>query len=428
MKLTQIGGATAILEHHGVRILFDPWLDDGIFHGSWFHFPPLKTRIEELGRFDYIYISHIHEDHCSAGTIRHLNRDAEILLMDRRPNFVAKFLEANAFGFRKVHLVKPRTPLALSPTLTVDMIEPDTSNEMSFLIDSMLVLSWDGRVVFNANDCQPWEGSNKYLEENYPRIDLALLPYAGGSGYPACYSNLDDDMKRVEIGRIRTSRAKGFVETVRRLKPVRAMPFADQYVIGGSRRDRNRFVSHPPGPGYVRGPMTEAGLADTLLLLNPAQSIDLDTGAITPAEPFADTDEVARARYVETLSTLYDHEKITFSPMVSIERLVRSARERLWAEQKRRGETPAWKIYLDTGAGTPRFCIALDREEVDVLSPDSPMAQPFLRIRAPHTLMAFLLLGHVSWNIADAALFLDYERVPNQYEPSIYALLNFLKA
>jgi UDP-MurNAc hydroxylase len=38
-----------------------------------------------------------------------------------------------------------------------------------------------------------------------------------------------------------------------------------------------------------------------------------------------------------------------------------------------------------------------------------------------------LLLGHVSWNIADAALFLDYERVPNLYDSQLYVYLNYLK-
>lgn len=108
MKFTNIGGATAILEHRGKRILFDPWLDDGIFHGSWFHWPPAAADIKALGRFDYVYISHIHEDHCSAGTIRHINRDAEIIIMDRQPNFVAQFLRSNDFNFSKVHLVSPR--------------------------------------------------------------------------------------------------------------------------------------------------------------------------------------------------------------------------------------------------------------------------------------------------------------------------------
>lgn len=41
--------------------------------------------------------------------------------------------------------------------------------------------------------------------------------------------------------------------------------------------------------------------------------------------------------------------------------------------------------------------------------------------------MIMMLLGHVLWNIADAALFLDYERVPNRYDPIVYFLLNLLR-
>jgi UDP-MurNAc hydroxylase len=39
MKITNIGGATAILEHNGKRMLCDPWMDEGILHGSWHHCP-----------------------------------------------------------------------------------------------------------------------------------------------------------------------------------------------------------------------------------------------------------------------------------------------------------------------------------------------------------------------------------------------------
>src|SRR5262245_13233796 len=108
MRLTNLGGATAILEHRGKRMLFDPWLDDGIFHGSWFHYPPANMRPRDMGRFDYVFISHIHEDHCSAGTVKHINSDAEIILMDRTPNFVLNFLKVNGFTFKRINLIKAR--------------------------------------------------------------------------------------------------------------------------------------------------------------------------------------------------------------------------------------------------------------------------------------------------------------------------------
>jgi len=58
---------------------------------------------------------------------------------------------------------------------------------------------------------------------------------------------------------------------------------------------------------------------------------------------------------------------------------------------------------------------------------DKELQQPFLRVSGSDTLMSMILIGHISWNIADAALFLDYERVPNVYDPSVYVLLNYLR-
>jgi L-ascorbate metabolism protein UlaG (beta-lactamase superfamily) len=45
------------------NLLCDPWLVDGAFDGSWYHFPPLKTKPEDLNDYTHIYISHIHPDH-----------------------------------------------------------------------------------------------------------------------------------------------------------------------------------------------------------------------------------------------------------------------------------------------------------------------------------------------------------------------------
>jgi UDP-MurNAc hydroxylase len=428
MKLTNIGGATAILESGGRRLLFDPWLDEGIFHGAWHHFPPAQLGIDDLGRLDFVYISHIHEDHCSAGTIRHLNRDAELILMDREPNYVLRFIESNGFEFRKIHLVAPRQPQQIAPGIVVDMVEPDPSNSMSAAIDSMLWLEWDGTTVFNANDCQVWPGAVEYLKSEHRPIDVALLPYSGGSGYPACYLNLSDDEKSAEVERILTMRMRAFVETVRQLEPRYALPFADQYVVGGSRAALNRFVAHPPEPGAVLPFMQEAGLEDTLVLLNSGQTIDIESGERTPNEPFRRYTVDERQSYVDGLaSNKYDHERITFAPGVPIERLLGHARARMWQQQQRAGFSKRFNLYLDLRDGTKRARIDLDAEGLRFVDWNEPLEEPYLRIAASETLWAMLLIGHVSWNIADAALFLDYERRPNVYDPDVYVYLNHLR-
>jgi UDP-MurNAc hydroxylase len=428
MKLTNFGGATAILEHAGKRMLFDPWLDDGIFHGSWFHYPPLELGVQDLGRLDYVYISHIHEDHCSAGTIRHINPDAEIILMDRQPNLVARFLERHGFHFRKVHLLKPRTPLQLEPGLTVTIVEPDPADEMARLIDSSLLVRWDDFVVYNANDCLPYPAGMQYILDSHGKVDLALLPYSGGSGYPACYVNLSAEQKDAEKKRIVDMRLRSFADAVQFLQPTWAMPFADQYVIGGSRAHLNAHVSHPDSPAQVQKVLAD-GLTTKLLLLNSAQSFDFAEERKIPDAPYREFSAAERAEYIATelAGARYDHETFTFGPSVPLERLVQHARSQMWHAQQRQSWFPRFNFYLDITDTDRRFEIALDRAELAPVAKDAPCIEPYLRIAAPHSLMIMLLLGHVSWNIADAALFLDYERVPNIYDPKLFALLNYLR-
>jgi UDP-MurNAc hydroxylase len=429
MKLFNFGGATAILEHAGVRMLMDPWLDDGIFHGSWVHYPPLRAGIEQVGRLDYIYISHIHEDHCSIGTLRHLDRNAVVLVMGRRPNFVLDFLKRHALGFREIRVIDPRSPVELQPGLVADMVEADPADAMASAIDSALVLHWDGRVVLNANDCQPHPAMLEYVLGRYGSPDVAMLPYSGGSGYPSCYLNLSDAQKQAEADRIRTMRLDAFVQTVRALNPRYAVPFADQYAIAGSRAALNRYVSHPTTPAAVRGPLRAAGLEDRLVLLNSGQAFDFDSAAYEPPGTYQDLQPSDRDAYLDGIASqhVYDQEQIEFSPSVPLERLVGYARERLWGFQQQRSMLLDWHIVLDVPGAPARHVIALNDATVRSSPRSEPLPQPFLRIEAPRTLMCMLLLGHISWNIADAALFLDYERVPNRYDTQLYYLLNLLK-
>ena len=429
MKLTNFGGATAILELGGKRILFDPWLDDGIYHGAWYHYPPLKAGIKDLGHLDYVYISHIHEDHCSAGTIKHINQDAEIIIIDREPNLVLRFLNSNGFKFKAVHCIPPQTPREIVPGLVVDMVTADPQHELNYLIDSGLIMKWNGQVVYNANDCPPYEAGLQYIKKQYGDVHLALLPYAGGSGYPACYINLSDEEKLKEASRIYEAGIKGFIEAFHFLNPRFAMPFADQYVVAGSRSHLNKFMAHPPGAGAVYQAMKETCALDKLLLLNSGQTIDLESGERSPDEGFYFHTEKDREDYIhgELLGKRYEHEALDLSPVVPLDRLLGHARDRLWAVQQKQDYFPGFSYYFSIPDRRCLFRINLSKEGVERLPFDAAREEPFFGVSMGASLFALMLIGHVSWNIADAALFLDYERRPNRYDPMIHAFINYLR-
>lgn len=429
MKLQFFGGATAILEHQGIRIMFDPWLDEGIFHGAWYHYPPLQVGIKDIGRVDYIYISHIHEDHCSPGTIKYINRDAEVIIMDRHPNFILSFLERYKFEFKYIHKLKPRTPTELRPSLVFDIIEPDPGyHEIATLVDSSLLIQWDNFVIYNANDCTPYPDAWKYIKETYKKVDLALLPYTGGSGYPACYHNLSHEEKLLEKQRIAAQGIQGFLDAVLYLEPKYCMPFADQYVIGGSRAHLNQYLPHPPDGSVVLETLKTRGLDAKLLLLNSGQVFDLETGKKIPDETYKSHTEQERQSYISSLGEkVYDHEKITISPNTNLSRLLNYSRLNLWNAQEKLNIFPNFRYSIDVSDREISFLIDMKVKEVNLMPYLCSIQEPYLRIKVSSTLLLFLLVGHISWNIADAALFIDYERRPNIYHPIIHALLNYLK-
>ena len=64
MKFEFIANACGIFTgSKGTKILCDPWIDNGVFDGSWFHYPPLQTKFRDIKNVDAIYLSHIHPDH-----------------------------------------------------------------------------------------------------------------------------------------------------------------------------------------------------------------------------------------------------------------------------------------------------------------------------------------------------------------------------
>ena len=429
MKIQNIGGATAIVEHDGKRMLFDPWMNEGILNGSWYHWPKLNVALSEIGRLDYIFISHIHEDHCAPDTIKHLNRDAEIIIMDREPempNFIKRFLATHQFDFKKVHLIRPETPMEIAPGLVVDMVTADPAHEYNYQIDSGMILNWGGKTIYNANDCAPYPGGIDYIKKTYGKVDLALLPYAGGSGYPGCYTNLSHNEKMSERNRIFQGQMGLFVEAVQEIAPHKVMPFADQYVMGGNRGYLNQYSPHPPSPGYVEEYLKSAGLDQKLVLLNSGQSYDLQDESKYPVEQYRLHTEAEREEYIEELAgRKYDYQKVVFRNEVPIDRMFAEARARLWAFQEYKEIYPDCTIYFHITNQDRIIKMDYKNSLGEEVSLDVKLEQPYIKLSMDSTLFSMLLINHMSWNMSDA--FIDYERVPNVYNQQAYVLLNHLR-
>ena len=393
MKFINLGGATGILEHKGKRMLFDPW----------------------------------HEDHCSLGTLKFLNKDAEIILMDRKPNFVENFLIKNDLKFKKIHKVKPYTPYELSPDLILDMVTADPDHELNFVIDSGLIIKWDNITIYNLNDCPPYVGSTEYVSKNYPSIDLALLPYSTGSSYPACFKNLSESEKLSEKDRLFKMGLQLFNDTVKELKPKYAIPFADQYVIVGSSHLLNKYMPNPSCPGVIKD-FLDKEVVERLLLLNSGQSIDLENNKKNPDVPYKFYALDKKLEYAKNhSSSTYDFEHFELSKSVPLKELVHQSSKRLFSYLEKSQLKLDTTLCIEVTDWKFKFIFDLREKTVQEVQYEMNIKEPYLKVEVSANLLMMLLIGHISWNIADAALFITYERIPNNYNPEVHALWNYIR-
>ena len=92
MKVKFISNACCIVETNtGTQILTDPWIENGVFEGSWCHFHKLKTTINDLKNIDAIYLSHIHPDHYD-DRFFNFPKDIPIIVLDHGLNFLHRKL------------------------------------------------------------------------------------------------------------------------------------------------------------------------------------------------------------------------------------------------------------------------------------------------------------------------------------------------
>src|SRR5438132_10462425 len=118
MRITFLGHAGLLVETPKGTVLCDPWFNPAYF-GSWFPFPS-NEHIDQraLGQADYLYISHIHQDHCDARFLReHMRKDTQVLLPDFPLTHLRDFLED--LGFTRFVTTRDGVPTELDGGLRI---------------------------------------------------------------------------------------------------------------------------------------------------------------------------------------------------------------------------------------------------------------------------------------------------------------------
>ena len=213
MQFTILGHGALSVEAAGKRLLADPWLLGSCYWRSWWHYPPTEMRDDDLSP-DFVYLSHHHFDHFHYPSMRRLDRRATVLV----PRFAVDVMpgEVRGLGFSNVIELAHGDVVELAPGLRA------VSFQYGF-DDSALLLESDGAVLADLNDCKVRGKAMKEVLDVFGRPTFMFKSHSWAQGYPVRYTADDPS----ELGLVsRESYVADFVETVERVRPRYAVPFA----------------------------------------------------------------------------------------------------------------------------------------------------------------------------------------------------------
>jgi UDP-MurNAc hydroxylase len=222
MEITYLGHAAILVRGGGVSLLMDPWLEDPAYCNSWFHYPPLALRIEDVAPVDYVYCSHDHPDHFDPKTLAKLPRDQKFLVPPFTSGELARKLRRE--GFHNQIVLPFGEALELASDFEVTGLRTDLVWE-----DSAIVVRSGGTTLFNMNDCKLGDDLLREVGERY-RPDIVFVPFSGAIHFPTCY-DYAREQRAALCRKRRRKHLEGFVKRVGLLQAPRAVPFAGNFAL-----------------------------------------------------------------------------------------------------------------------------------------------------------------------------------------------------
>jgi UDP-MurNAc hydroxylase len=410
-----------VIETPDVTVLCDPWFTEGIYDGSWFHFPRVDDPLKVIGDVDYIYISHIHPDHYDPDFLREYEKNfgrKKILVAQRNFPYLERALTSSGFDVDASGEVirLGETSLRMIP------IRPDDPNE----IDSALFVEFkdkSGRrhTVLNVNDIVFDDFVLADLARQYSQPDILLLGYTGAGAYPQTYFGLDDPQLPVEAENKKQAFFARYARNAEAFRATVNLPFAGKYILGGARVGLNEY----------------RGVADAVEILDfDARAIVLGDlgGAISTADlkpTSTRTTVYDRSQFLQRCQELsearmaYELIDEKLIPLIPFEQLLRKAHIR--AKSKSVVEEDYYfVIHLPDGRAVEMNANRQAIEDVRVLPDGDTSRTPRSEILMDPRYLFGLLVGLFHWNTAEVGSQYDVRRIPNQFRREAQHFLNFL--
>jgi hypothetical protein len=168
LKISRILHAGYVFECGDTLIAFDPIFENP-FSRNCHAFPDVRFDHDQIRslRFDAVFISHFHDDHCSLESLDYLDRQTPLYLYCIFDELFAMLRE---LGFVNVHKLQTDAPVSVGPfdVIPREALDPD--------VDSMFQIKAAGLNVLNVVDSWISDTTLAELAQQAP-WDMVLWPF-----------------------------------------------------------------------------------------------------------------------------------------------------------------------------------------------------------------------------------------------------------
>lgn len=437
VKLTHLQSSTQIIHLGDIKILTDPWLTEGEYYGSWYHYPPFGEGNLESLDYDYIYVSHIHPDHLSEKTFKALPKKKPVLIHKYDSKFVKRKIEM--FGFEVIECDNGIPYFfengGLITIYAADNCNPEICGKFmgcgvveekfgSTQIDSLALFEINENSILNTNDC-PYElashtiKANKLDEKN---IDLLLVGYAGAGPYPQCFEfyNKEDKVNAAKAKELQF--LKQAVNYIQLLRPVCFAPFAGTYLLGSRLASLTNFRGVPSvsyATQFLNDVVKEASNG---IYLEIFDTYDCEAKVLTKSN---NAFPLTKEQYLKEISNKpLDYDTDNWDD-AELGELIEIAYKRFKSKAEEIKFNSNTQLVIRSNRVAFQFST---NHKVKIIPLDSKLKEPFVRIDVDHNLLHRLLRGprYAHWNNAEIGSHLKYLRKPNTFERGLYHCMCFL--
>lgn len=413
MKFKFIGNACGVFEgSRKTKILCDPWIKNGVFEGSWYHYPPLKTKINQLQNIDAIYISHIHPDHFDVRNF-FFNKKIPIIILDEEPNFLKKILQAK--GFKNLILIRDGQTVQYKE-FKLSMFKPFAGHifEESLignLIDSAIVLQNKSYTAINFNDNTPTLNACKFLKKKYKNIDLAMLNYNAAGPYPSCFENLNYNEKIKEHEKLLIRNFNYLCKVIPILKPKNILPFAGSYILGGKLYKKNDYLGTTTWDNCADFLRKKIDKKFNVICLRENNIFDISNSKID--HPYKRINVKHMKKYIQKIKKhKYEYEKDSMPSLPLLKKKIIEASRNLNNKIKNFNVNIKSNVYIKLGKNKIKILNGKIRDRKIICSMDPRLLKRILDRKA-------------HWNNAEIGCHINFYRTPNKMDADVHTAMSF---